>query len=188
MFEILKELSRGDVRQLVGLLDREVEPRLVRQERGYASGRRYAWLGWEPSFQEPPSALARPRGRLWSALQEWVPEIEAAECWCNGEGSSPGIRPHRDAPYADPVAYILNLGRTRFRIWLPTDCVPHPGLARIAAHTRFSEYAMELTGGELIRFDCKVLHASATEEVRRWGIGMWKFKASWKERAEFRSF
>lgn len=187
MFVIEHRLSASARRDFVALLEQHVGPRLRRQRNGYAAGRRFAWLAWEPAFVEPALACERPRGRVWEALQSLTPGIETAECWFNGDGSSPGIRPHRDAPYAHREAYLLNLGPTTFRIWLPDRHAPDvPCRSRVVkVNRRFTEHEIELRGGELIAFDCKTLHASSTRASRRWGVGMWRFQPEWKARARF---
>lgn len=178
-FNIIERLSKEDVRRYIDLLEDEVAPRLARSKKGYARGRLYAWLNWRPAL-DGESADPQPTGDLWSALTILVPGIETAECWLNGRDSSAGIHPHRDASYAERVAYILNLGPTRFRIWLPRSEPAHCALACVKRNAKFDEYVAELKGGELIRFDCKMLHGSTSDADTRWGVGMWTISPAWK--------
>ena len=180
-FDIVQNLSADEIRRYVTLLEQEVAPRLQKSESGYARGRLHAWLNCRPSLDREVS-VPQPTGNIWSALTELVPGIETAECWLNGRDSSKGIHPHRDATYADRMAYILNLGSTRFRIWLPRSEPAHADLVCVQRNAKYDEYIAELTGGELIRFDCKMLHGSTSSAQSRWGIGMWTVSTKWKSR------
>jgi hypothetical protein len=184
-FELVRTLPRVDTRAFVSLLEEEVADRLAIQPGGYARGRASAWLAWEPGFTDPPRAIERPRGELWERLSQLVPGIDAAECWLNGQFSSSGIHPHRDASYADNSAWVLNLGPTVFRIWIPRDIRPDAVLLKKRVNAKFIEYEARLAGGELLTFNCKLLHGSRTCAAERWGIGMWRFKCAWKREAMF---
>jgi hypothetical protein len=173
----------GETSEYVELLEVEVAPRLETQEEGYARNRQFAWLAWKPTFVGSPEAVAQPEGQLWERLQGLVPGIQLAECWRNGEGSSPGINPHRDAPYAANTAYVLNLGRTLFRIWLPNGASTPVGLRPKKVNARLTEFEIDLQGGELLAFDCKRLHGSRSDAEKRWGIGMWSWKPEWRQAA-----
>lgn len=185
MFEIQQQLDAAAQQRVIDLCVHEVAPRLRRQETGYARGRTFAWLKRRPTYTDPPLAEAQPAGKLWEVLQTLVPDAEAAEVWRNGVGSSPGIHPHRDASYAASTAWILNLGATRFRLWVPNDAPPTVSMEQVKINPKFTEWAIDLEGGELICFDCKQLHGSQSSAAQRWGIGMWKFSTAWKERASF---
>lgn len=183
---LLRRLEPDERAVILALLEREVAPRLDIQERGYAAGRRFAWLAFRPSFAATQPLLEpMPRGELWRQLERLVPGIETAECFRNGVGSSPGIRPHRDAAYASRQAWLLNLGETTFRIWLPHDVAPAAALnaARGNAGTKYTEWTVPLVGGELLTFDCKTLHGSHSAAPERWAIGMWRFQDAWRPHA-----
>jgi len=183
MFEIQEHLDKHAQGRLVDLCRKEVGPRLEVQEKGYARGRASAWLNLKPTFTDPPKIESQPRGALWKQLQSHVPAAETAEIWRNGTGSSPGIHPHRDASYAARTAWLLNLGSTHFRIWIPNDAPSPDGMERVKVNAKFTEWSIALEGGELICFDCKLLHGSRTSVPERWGIGLWTFATAWKERA-----
>ena len=185
LFAITDRLSESRVAETLRLLEREIRPRLEKRPRGYARGRQYAWLAWQPSFGEPKEAVERPRGELWEELASLVPGIETAECFRNGNESSLGIHPHRDSPYAAKIAFVLNLGSTRFRIWLPNEAPVDSALEAVKVHRTLTEYEAHLEGGELISFDCKRMHGSRSEAEERWAIGMWKFDPRWKQSALF---
>jgi hypothetical protein len=182
----VRRLRAEETDALLRLLGAEVAPRLAVQDKGYARGRQSAWLAWEPSF-DAGRAWRRPTGSLWTRLCDLVPGCELAECFRNGAGSSPGIKPHRDAPYAERTAWLVNLGPTTFRIWLPHGSHPAPGVAHVASPPgrRFTEHRIPLAGGEVLRFDCKLLHGSATTAEERWAVGLWTFKPAWRAAATF---
>jgi hypothetical protein len=187
MIELTDRLSPDRSSAIQVLLEQEVQARLERQASGYARGRLFAWLAYQPSFVEPAEAREQPTGQLWQVLRRLVPGIECAECFRNGEGSSPGIRPHKDASYADSTAWLLDLGQTSFRIWLPKSAVPPGALdARMVKEGKvLAEWEIALRGGELLRFNCKLMHGSKSAAPARWAIGMWRFKPQWVSRARF---
>ena len=179
-FALIAHLDAAAQAHLLDLLRTEAEPRLKVQPRGHARGRRSCWLAWEPAFGTTVERTPQPRGDLFERLAQLVPDAELAECWRNGEQSSAGITPHRDANYADVTAWLINLGPTRFRIWLPRDERPSEPL-RLARRNRVHwEWQVELTGGEVLQFNCKRLHASRTLARERWAVGLWRFSDTWR--------
>ena len=184
-FDLLRRLEGDEQAWFIDCLEREVAPRLVTAPKGYARGRRSAWLAWEPPLGDKFEVKEQPKGELWRRLKELLPDAETAECWRNGRESSRGIHPHMDSSYAAPLAYLLNLGETRFRLWLPREEVPHALLARKKVNAKLIEYQASLEGGELIAFNCKRYHGSQSDADSRWGIGLWSFKREWRDRARF---
>lgn len=71
-----------------------------------------------------------------------------------------GIDWQADAAYANQFAYLLNLGNSRFEIKNTA--------------TKQSR-SLELTGGEVIKFNCKrpFLHRGFPQDSNRIGIGLW---------------
>lgn len=182
---LIQRLTPNEKAEILDLLESEVHPRLVREERrSYAEGRLQAWLAWQPEYGEVPRAERRPRGALWDVLKRYVSGFELAECYLNSTDrgrSSRGIRPHKDHTYAAPTAWLINLGPTRFRIWLPHAERPD-GLRFVAVKENRTnvEFGVDLEGDEVIEFNSKMMHASRTEADARWGIGLWTFNPTWK--------
>jgi len=68
-----------------------------------------------------------------------------------------GIKPHRDASYANREAYGINLGICNFTV---------------------GDRSYQLIGGEVYSFNCKILH-SADPSPHRYGMNLWTAKSIW---------
>lgn len=145
----------------------------------YARGRQRAWLQveaplgntrpWQPGVRDE---------RLWN----WILE----NIWAEAElglvaYGQVGIRPHRDASYADYEARSINLGEIEGWWYEPgySDFGPGPQTIRHAL-------TYKLAPGDVIRFNCKNQHAVINPAPDRWSINLWR--VSDRARARFEAF
>ena len=80
---------------------------------------------------------------------------------------STGIAWHRDASYADARAVLVNLGPCTFEL----------DRARDSANGRPADpTSLELSGGEVLDFDCKHQHRVTNADPARWSVVLWRLK------------
>ena len=120
-----------------------------------ARGRLHFWLNWEPIYHNKAYVPGLRDQRLEQYLSALWPEYRLAQVYLGNRG----IGWHRDASYASPDARILNLG-----------CVT------LQAKEGDRLITLKLQGGELIQFNCKVLHRAIDVDSHRIGIGLWSNK------------
>ena len=161
-------LDTGRRRALVELLETHVRPALTPDVSNYARGRVRCWLqreaplssrqGWKPGLRVP--VLWDEIGRIWR--QAGMPTAEPHTALAIY--GDIGIRPHRDATYAAPMALSVNLGQVRWG-WTPD---------RGSNDDRDLAW-QDMSGGEVLVFDCKHRHA-ARPAPDRWAIIAWSAK------------
>lgn len=160
MNQVIALMSPQEVEATRTIVAAEIEPMMSADVSSYARGRRRAWLGPEPR-------LGARRGS--NAAQGYYPgpwnTHAAVEAFCRRiwrrflpeepplgpilvTSGTQGISPHRDASYARPIALTINLGDA---LWL------HNAERHSQQHDSLTE--MRLTGGEILAFDCKHIHA-----------------------------
>jgi hypothetical protein len=154
--KLLGQLDPQTTATLIALLQ---ELPMGKDVSSYARGRKRLWLNGlgEPFLGSPPrlspSFECQDIHRIISDL-----DIRYDFCLAHYSGDSAiGIKPHRDASYANPLAYGINLGQCRFTCNGETH---------------------HLTGGEIYSFNCKQLH-SAEPAPHRWALNLWTAKAAW---------
>lgn len=137
----------------------------------YAQGRKRAWLNLQPSF-----------GRNWSTQPAFTDERLSS--WLNSIMPVPwdlalisrgaGIRLHRDATYAQPRAFTLNLGAVAVYQYEPTWLDYR--LRERDEHAELEAHA--IGAGELIEFNCKNRHAAIldADADKRWSINLWQLR------------
>ena len=134
------------------LLDRHSTP----EQAFSALGRQQLWLNFEPIYANGTYKAGITDDRLWSFLKRICPTAELAQVF----GGNRGINFHRDAAYAKSTAYLLSLGKSTFEL-----------------ESRSGEiHTIDLSGGELLEFDCKCRHRAINVDPQRLGIGLWSAK------------
>lgn len=130
---------------------------LAKPEQAYcAKGRQHFWLNAEPDYANKTYLPAQTDERLWSFIKQVCPKADLAQIFYGNTG----IDWHRDATYAHSTAWLLSLGTSTFEL-----------------ETRSGEIqSFQLTGGELLQFDCKCLHRAIDVDPQRIGIGIWAAK------------
>ena len=141
----------------------------------YARGRKRFWLGTEYplslKYQQFKGGVRDPR------LEKWIRDVWAQ----SGLGGRPEsalaifgdvpIEYHPDAPCAAPHAIQVNLGGTRF---IHDSVVSGPSNRNGRLYTPSSPIEHTLDMGEVTRFNCKHVHATAEPEPDRWSIIVWQ--------------
>jgi hypothetical protein len=164
---VYKRLDSATLARLAAKLIPLCEPALRLDVSNYARGRRRVWLNIEPSLT--PKVTVAP---ALPAPPELCAELADAAEWrfdwalvTHSGDDAAGIRPHRDAAFAAPIAVGLNLvGRCRFDYWENALDAP-----------RQPTTSLMLEPGDVVKFDCKKLHA-ATPEPGRWNVNLWRAK------------
>lgn len=133
--------------------------------RDYAKGRLRVWLNVEPSLTanaHVTQGLQIPAGislRLRDLIK-W--EYDFALVTYSGDSEAIGIKPHRDA---------------RFDYWSGRQSFgKSPNLIEYDPRSDAPTDSLNLTAGDVVKFNCKNLH-SATPSKKRWNINFWR-KAS----------
>jgi len=125
----------------------------------YAPGRKRLWLNGlgEPFLGKRPKIFkSHKNDKIHEAITKLGIKYDFCLVHYSGEDAA-GIGAHRDASYAQPIAYGINLGKCKFTV---------------------NSKTYELTGGEVYKFNCKLIH-SAKPEAHRWGINLWTVKQEW---------
>ena len=160
MNQVIATIPPLAVRTTRAMIAAEIEPMMSADVSTYARGRRRAWLGPEPRLGARRGSNAR-QGYYpgpWNThpaieafcryiWEEYLPDEPPLGPILVTSGTQ-GISPHRDASYARPIALTINLGDA---LWLHNrdrDSQARDGLTE-----------MRLTGGEILAFDCKHIHA-----------------------------
>ena len=120
-----------------------------------AKGRMNFWLQAEPNYSTKTYMPAYQDDRLWQFCKRIMPNADLAQIFYGNQG----IDWHRDAAYANNTAVIINLGKCDWQL--------KPNGVAIESH--------QLTGGEIITFNCKQLHRCIPSSDRI-GIGLWSAK------------
>jgi len=160
-----EKLSPEAVAEIKQLLEERVLPNLVADVSSYAAGRMRIWMPYEAPLDSPANNK-RPfmPGLLDEEVWNWIKAIclkhgfVAATCLISKGGA---INPHRDTTYAEPWAMGINLGKCSWSI----------GRTR---ETASDFYTMELTGGEVFKFNSKHVHKVENVSPDRWAINIWR--------------
>jgi hypothetical protein len=155
VMEIIGNLS-PEVRDAVTAHIRQnLLPLATEEQAKCAKGRLNLWLQAEPNYRTGMYMPAHKDERLWTFCQRMYPQAALAQIYFADGGH--GIDWHRDARYAKPDAYIVNLGEVRLETKLKSGEI----------------VGLDLVGGEVIRFNSKLLHRSIPVCDQRIGIGLW---------------
>lgn len=160
----LEKISSEQISYICSKLEQEIAPHLIKDVSSYAPNRRRIWMPYEAPLDYPGS-FDSPfvPGLLNSEIWQWITSIchrhdfTPHTCLISKGGT---IKPHRDTTYASPLAFGINLG----------NCSWH-----ISSHRDFSkpDYTMNLSGGEVFKFNCKHIHAVTDSSPDRWAINVW---------------
>lgn len=131
-----------------------------------AKGRLNWWLNAEPNYTTKKYLVAHTDKRLDDLCRKLMPNFALAQVFY--ADNNIGINWHADAAYANQLAYLLNLGNSKFEI------------KNTATNQSRS---LDLTGGEVIKFNCKrpFLHRGLPQDSNRIGIGLWSDEISMSE-------
>lgn len=154
--QVVNQLSVSKVAQIVDHIESTLKPLATAEMAKCAKGRLNLWLQAEPNYSTRKYMKAHTDDRLWSFLQHIDPLAACAQIYF--ADNNHGIDWHRDASYAKPTAHILNLGKVCL------ECKDNHG----------NLITLELTGGEVIRFNSKNLHRAIPRCDARIGIGLWQ--------------
>ena len=128
---------------------------LVYLNESCARGRSQLWLQAEPDYRLKKYRKACNDARLWQFCKQIYPEAALAQVyWAIG---GHGIDWHRDASFANQKAYIINIGTVRLETELDGG----------------RQIGLDLSGGEVIEFNCKLPHRSIPISEDRIGIAIW---------------
>jgi hypothetical protein len=132
-----------------------------------ARGRQNLWLQAEPNYANGTYTSGVHDDRLWSFLQRLAPDADLAQVF----GGNVAIDWHRDAAYAHSKAWLFALGKSTFQIE-SREIKSRSG----EIITPSEVFSFDLTGGELLEFDCKCRHRATNVDPQRIGIGLWSAK------------
>jgi hypothetical protein len=119
-----------------------------------ARGRLNLWLQAEPNYSTRKYQPAHSDPRLWRFCQRIDAGAALAQIYF--ATGNHGISWHRDASYAKPDAFIVNSGQVCLETKMPDGRLT----------------SLELTGGEIIAFNCKLMHRAIPRSDDRIGIGV----------------
>lgn len=140
-----------EIREYLHLIEDQATP-----EKAYcAAGRLNMWLNYEPNYSKGTVSPTTNNMRVWNLVKHIFPECDLAQIYYSTYMK--GIAPHSDWRHFDAEAYILNLGN---------------GVLTIGK-TKYN-----LSGGEIIKFNCKERHCFRAVDEDRVGIGMWKLSSA----------
>jgi alkylated DNA repair dioxygenase AlkB len=121
-----------------------------------ARNRANFWLKAEPVYSTKTYVKAVEDDRLWTFIRRHCPEANLAQVF----GGNVAIDWHRDAAFAESQAWLFSLGKSTFQ-----------------TKTRDGEIkSLDLESGDLVKFDCKLLHRANNVQADRIGIGIWQAK------------
>jgi hypothetical protein len=174
------ELRQGiETRGILAWLEKSVFNHLTHDVSSYARGRNRAWLRIEPPLGPTQSYreglfVSDP---IWYRLQEIINwEFDYCLVTFSGREIPIGIAPHRDSSYADFEAYGLNVsGNCKFSYWNDRESFsssPSTGKFPLPGPP---SHVLNLLPGDLVRFNCKNVHA-AEPSINRWNMNFWKKK------------
>jgi hypothetical protein len=180
MIELVTTASPELVKNLAKWLDEIVRPHLTPDVSNYAKGRLRVWLGTEPTLTSPTRLLQglptpEPITKRLADITGWPFDFCLATY--SGDTTGIGIGPHRDASYADYEATSMNVtGESRFSYWEGRHAFGYAANTReFDPKTDAATHTILQTAGQLIRFNCKNLHA-AEPGPKRWSLNFWRQK------------
>lgn len=156
--EIVGRLSDQRTAEIVDYINGNLRPLASAEQAKCARDRLQLWLEAEPVYSTGKYRQARHDQRLWAFCKRIFPDAGLAQIYFATDGHA--IDWHRDAAYAHASAMIINLGR----VCLET------------IDQKKNLTSLELSGGEIIRFNSKLLHRAIHRDDARIGIGLWKDK------------
>ena len=135
-----------------------VKGRALAERAKCAYGRLNWWLNAEPNYSSKKYIKAHKDKRLDAFCRRLMPDFALAQVFYADKNI--GIDWHADAAYAGQFAYLLNLGNSIFEL-------------KDTSTGKVEQ--LEMTGGELIKFNCKrpFLHRGCPQDSERIGIGLW---------------
>ena len=162
--EKLEKLSPETVAEIRAKLEENILPKLQADISGYARGRMRTWMPYFAPL-DSKNNMGQPfmPGILDDEIWQWIVDLcakhgfKADTCLISKGGN---IKPHRDATYAAAWSFGINLG----------VCNWHIASDRDSAKT---DYTMNLTGGEVFKFNSKYTHAVTDASPDRWAINVW---------------
>ena len=169
MIELTKNIETERIKAYLETL----KPYLKSDVSNYAKGRQRLWLGAEPLLYRPFNSIpGHPvEEKVLDRFRELI-EFDFDFCLVTFSGDPPiGIEPHRDAGYADFLAYGLNIGNCKFEYWNSKQTLDK-NFPSVPCEI---PTVLNLVPGDVIRFNCKNLHA-AYPSPNRWGINFWRKK------------
>jgi hypothetical protein len=153
--QVIKRLLEYKTAQVKDYIVENLLPVATPEQAKCARGRLNLWLEAEPVYSIKKYKSAHHDERIWQFIKRIYPQAALAQVYF--ATGNIGINWHRDASYAKPEAYILNLGKV---------CLE-------SKSNQGKVTSLELTGGEIIRFNSKLLHRAIPREESRVGIGIW---------------
>lgn len=156
--QIIGTLTPQRTQQIVEHITETLLPLAKEEQAKCARGRLNLWLQAEPNYATKKYMKAHTNERLWNFIQRIDSKAALAQVYFAKGGI--GIDWHRDAAYAMPTAHIINLGAVCL------ECKDESG----------NLISLELSGGEIIRFNSKQSHRAIPRSDDRIGIGVWQAK------------
>ena len=165
--KVIQILPPDRVRQIKAHITQNLLPLAQPEKAKCARNRLNLWLKAEPNYSTKKYMPAFEDERLWTFIKRVNPDAALAQIYFATGGI--GIDWHRDATYAKPEAYIVNLGKVCLESRDRSDKLT----------------SLELTGGEIIKFNSKHLHRAIPREDSRIGIGIWSDAIDINDRANW---
>ncbi len=123
---------------------------------GYARGRMQCWMNWQPTLVKDWTQTLAPRDdTLWDFLRMFYEDEYKIYPDLGLVTLAGNIAPHRDSTYAHREAMTLSIGQCT---WI------------------YDGERHELSGANIIYFDCKIPHSVEDAAPDRWSINVWRFK------------
>lgn len=174
MFEKFSQLTADTCSDVIRHLD-SLNGHLYPDVSNYAKGRKRFWIGTEYplslKYQQFRPGVRDKRLEQWlKAIWEQSGLSGKPEAALAIYGDVP-IEYHPDAPCAAPEAIQVNLGGTTF-IHDTVPAGPSNRNGRIYTPTAPIEHTLDR--GEVTRFNCKHVHATAAPQPDRWSIIVWQ--------------
>ena len=157
---IVKKLLPMRQQALIAYINENLRPLATAERAKCARGRLNLWLQAEPDYRSQKYKAAHTDERLWNFCQRVYPEAALAQVYF--ATGNIGIDWHRDASFAKNKAFIVNLGPVLLETELDSD----------------ERVSLELTGGEVVEFDCKLPHRAIPRSEERIGFAIWADKIS----------
>lgn len=178
MIEIAKTLANPEKIQV--WLESVVRPKLTADVSNYAKGRQRVWLNIEPTLTTPTRLIQsklQVSDKLITRLQELIEwPFDFCLVTYSGDETAVGITAHRDAGYADYEAFGLHVsGEAIFDYWCGRETFGYGPTVTEFTATDEPTHSLVLQPGQVVRFNCKNLHA-CSPGTRRWNLNFWKRK------------
>ena len=158
--KVVKQLSPETQVKIKSHININLRPLAAKEQARCAKDRLNLWLQAEPDYRSRKYKKAHADERLWAFCQRLYPEAALAQVYF--ATGNIGIDWHRDASFAERKAVIVNLGSVLLETEINSD----------------KRISLELTGGEVIEFNCKLPHRAVPRSENRIGIAIWADKIS----------